>query len=94
MKSLKDLKVGEKGRVISVTESGAFRRRLFDMGITPGTEITLLKIAPLGDPLEILVRGYHLSLRKEQAEKIKMGEVERSEVYFSRKSKLRKNNFI
>lgn len=75
MATLKDLKPGQTGIVKSVSEKGAFRRRLFDMGITPGTEITLLKIAPLGDPLEIQLRGYHLSIRKEQAQKIIIGEV-------------------
>lgn len=73
--TLKSLKPGRKGEVISIEETGAFRRRLYDMGITPGTVITVLKVAPLGDPLEIFLRGYHLSLRKEQAQKIKVREV-------------------
>ena len=74
MKTVKDLKPGQSGIVHIIDESGAFKRRLFDMGITPGIEIKLLKVAPLGDPFEISVRGYHLSIRKEQAEKIRLKE--------------------
>lgn len=67
MKLLSQLSVGEKGTVKSVQGEGAVRRRLFDMGITPGAEIYLRKKAPLGDPIEIALRGYELTLRKAEA---------------------------
>ncbi len=75
MKTLSKLKPGTSAEVTEINESGAFRRRLFDMGITPGVKITLLKTAPLGDPIEIFIRGYHLSLRKEQADKIMVSQI-------------------
>lgn len=71
-KTLKDFAVGEAGKVISVEGTGPVKRRLFDMGITPGTEIILRKVAPLGDPIEITLRGYQLSIRKAEAATIKM----------------------
>ena len=64
---LSELKIGEKGVVTVVNGEGAIRRRLFDMGITPGVEVYLRKKAPLGDPLEISLRGYELTLRKAEA---------------------------
>ena len=64
---LSQLKVGEKGTVTVVHGEGAVRRRLFDMGITPGAEVYLRKKAPLGDPIEISLRGYELTLRKAEA---------------------------
>ena len=64
---LSELKVGEKGTVASVNGEGAVRRRLFDMGITPGAEVYLRKKAPLGDPIEIALRGYEMTLRKSEA---------------------------
>lgn len=67
MKLLSQLKIGEKGTVTAVNGEGAIRRRLFDMGITPGAEVYLRKKAPLGDPIEIAVRGYELTLRKAEA---------------------------
>ena len=67
MKLLSQLSVGEKCIVKSVQGEGAVRRRLFDMGITSGTEIYLRKKAPLGDPIEIALRGYELTLRKAEA---------------------------
>ena len=67
MKLLSQLKVGEKGTVTAVNGEGAIRRRLFDMGITPGAEVYLRKKAPLGDPIEIALRGYELTLRKAEA---------------------------
>lgn len=70
--TLKDLKVGESGRVLAVGGAKALRRRLLDMGITPRTLITVKKVAPLGDPMELLLRGYVLSLRLEDAENIEM----------------------
>lgn len=66
-KTLDLFSVGEKGRVKTVLGEGKIKRRLFDMGITPGAEIFLRKRAPLGDPVEITVRGYELTLRKAEA---------------------------
>lgn len=67
MKLLSQLKIGEQGTVVAVNGEGAIRRRLFDMGITPGAEVYLRKKAPLGDPIEIAIRGYELTLRKAEA---------------------------
>lgn len=69
---LSELKVGEKGRVTAVNGEGAIRRRLFDMGITPGTEVYLRKTAPFGDPIEISLRGYELTLRKAEAAQVEI----------------------
>ena len=71
-KLLSDLKVGDSGKVVKVNGEGAIRRRLFDMGITPGVEIYFRKKAPLGDPIEINLRGYELSLRKADADMIEV----------------------
>ena len=68
--TLDTLSQGQSGIVSRVTGEGALRRRLFDMGITPGAKITLRKVAPLGDPIEVNLRGYELSLRKEEAKVI------------------------
>ncbi len=70
MKTLKDVRVGESATVIKLEGEGAVRRRIMDMGITKGTKILVKKVAPLGDPLELTVRGYQLSIRKEDAKKI------------------------
>ena len=67
-KVLADFKIGERGTVKNVTGEKRIRRRLFDMGITPGTDVYLRKKAPLGDPIEITIRGYELTLRKTEAE--------------------------
>jgi len=72
MKTLKDIKIGSTVKVVKLYGEGAVRRRIMDMGITKGVEVTLRKVAPLGDPLELTVRGYELSLRKEDAEKIEV----------------------
>ena len=72
MNTLKDVKVGGTARVIKIHGEGALRRRIMDMGITKGVEIKVRKVAPLGDPIEITVRGYELSLRKEDAETIEV----------------------
>lgn len=69
---LHELKIDQTGEVINVEGTGKIRRRLLDMGVTPGTKIYLRKKAPLGDPLEILIRGYELSLRKAEARLIKV----------------------
>jgi DtxR family Mn-dependent transcriptional regulator len=66
-RALNELQIGEKGRVIRLTAKGSTRRRILDMGVTPGTEVTVKGVAPLGDPMELLVKGYRLSLRKEEA---------------------------
>jgi Fe2+ transport system protein FeoA len=66
-KLLSELNVGESGRIVKVAGEGAVRRRLFDMGVTPGADVYLRKKAPLGDPLEFTVRGYELTLRKAEA---------------------------
>lgn len=72
MNTLKDVKVGKSCKVIKVHGEGALRRRIMDMGITKGVEIYVRKVAPLGDPLELSVRGYELSIRKSEAEKIEI----------------------
>ena len=72
MKTLKDVKIGGTAKVIKVHGEGAIRRRIMDMGITKGIEVTVRKVAPLGDPLEVTVRGYELSLRKADAEIIEI----------------------
>ena len=69
---LKDIKVGHKARVLKVNGEGAVRRRIMDMGITQGVEILVRKVAPLGDPMELTVRGYELSLRKADADMIEI----------------------
>lgn len=66
-KFLSEFSIGETGRVTAVSGEGKIRRRLFDMGVTPGAEILLRKKAPLGDPLEVTIRGYELTLRKTEA---------------------------
>ena len=66
-KLLSEFSVGERGSVKAVSGEGKMRRRLFDMGVTPGAEIFLRKKAPLGDPIEITLRGYELTLRKSEA---------------------------
>jgi DtxR family Mn-dependent transcriptional regulator len=68
--TLKELKPGEKGKVIKIKGKGNLKKRLLDMGIVPGAEIKLEKVAPLGDPVDILIKGYHLSLRKDEAKDI------------------------
>ena len=68
LKRLDEFKIGETGLVTNVNGEGRFRRRLLDMGVTPGTKIFLRKKAPLGDPLEITLRGYELTLRKDEAQ--------------------------
>lgn len=73
MKTLSDFLVGEIGVVKKVDGEPRIKRRLFDMGITPGTEIFLRKKAPFGDPIEITLRGYELTLRKSEAQRIEMG---------------------
>ena len=73
--TLRDLQVGQSGRVLAVGGEKTLRHRLLEMGITPHTAVTVKKAAPLGDPIELLIRGYVLTLRLEDAEKITVDEV-------------------
>ena len=72
MKTLREVKVGETVKVVKLHGEGAVKRRIMDMGITKGTEVHIRKVAPLGDPVEINVRGYELSLRKADAEMVEV----------------------
>ena len=72
MKTLKNAKVGETVKVVKLHGEGAVKRRIMDMGLTKGVEIYIRKVAPLGDPVEITLRGYELSLRKADAEMIEI----------------------
>ena len=72
MKTLREVKVGATARVVRLHGEGALKRRIMDMGITRGTEVFVRKVAPLGDPLELSVRGYELSIRKADAEMIEV----------------------
>ena len=72
MKTLKDVKVGKSARVVKLHGEGPVKRRIMDMGITKGVEIYVRKVAPLGDPFELNLRGYELSLRKADAEMIEV----------------------
>lgn len=70
MKTLKDLAVGDKAIVKRLSGEGALKRRIMDMGVTKGVEVLVRRVAPLGDPIEVTVRGYELSLRKDEAANI------------------------
>ncbi len=72
MKTLKDVKVNEGCKVVKLYGEGATKRRIMDMGITKGVEILVRKVAPLGDPMELNIRGYELSVRKADAEQIEV----------------------
>ena len=72
MKTLRDVKVGETVKVVKLHGEGAVKRRIMDMGLTKGTEVFVRKVAPLGDPVELTVRGYELSLRTADAEMIEV----------------------
>ena len=72
MKTLKDVKVGEQAVVVKLHGEGAVKRRIMDMGLTKGVEVRVRKVAPLGDPMELNVRGYELSVRKADAERIEV----------------------
>ena len=72
MKTLKDVKVGQNATVVKLHGEGAVKRRIMDMGLTRGVEIHVRKVAPLGDPMELNVRGYELSVRKADAEMIEV----------------------
>ena len=70
MTTLRDVKVGESATVAALTGAGALKRRIMDMGLTKGTRVYVRKVAPLGDPVELTVRGYELSIRKSEAENV------------------------
>ncbi|MBR4081246.1 MAG: ferrous iron transport protein A [Clostridia bacterium] len=72
MKTLKDIRVGQTATIVKVHGEGALRRRIMDMGLTRGTSIFVRKVAPLGDPMELNLRGYELSLRRDDAEMIEV----------------------
>ncbi len=72
MKTLREVKVGETVKVTKLCGAGAVKRRIMDMGITKGVDVYIRKVAPLGDPIEVTVRGYELSLRKADAEMIEV----------------------
>lgn len=72
MKTLRDAKIGDTVKVVKLHGEGAIKRRIMDMGITKGVEVHVRKVAPLGDPIEITVRGYELSLRKADADMIEV----------------------
>ncbi len=72
MKTLRDAKIGETVKVVKLHGEGAVKRRIMDMGITKGVEVFVRKVAPLGDPVEVNVRGYELSLRKADAEMVEV----------------------
>ena len=72
MKTLRDVSIGSSAKVVKLHGVGAIKRRIMDMGITKGVEVSVRKVAPLGDPIEITVRGYELSIRKEDAATIEV----------------------
>ncbi|QNM05354.1 FeoA family protein [Qiania dongpingensis] len=72
MKTLRQVKVGDSAKVVKLHGEGAVKRRIMDMGITRGVEVHVRKVAPLGDPIEITVRGYELSIRKADADMIEV----------------------
>ena len=79
MKTLKELKVGDTARVVKLYGEGAVKRRIMDMGLTKGVDVQIRKVAPLGDPIEVTVRGYELSIRKGEAEIIEVETVRNNE---------------
>lgn len=72
MKTLRDVRIGDRATVVKLHGEGAVKRRIMDMGITKRTQVSVRKVAPLGDPIEITVRGYELSIRKADAEMIEV----------------------
>ncbi len=77
--TLNELKIGESGRIDTVGGAGALRQHFLDMGVIPGAEITLVKLAPMGDPMELRIHGYELTLRLDDAEKISITKIENIE---------------
>ena len=94
--TLDELKIGHTGTITAVKGEGALRLRLLDMGLIPKTKVTLIKVAPMGDPIEICVRGYELTLRKDDARNINLAEEEGegNDICACRKPKLRQNHFV
>lgn len=78
MKTLREVKIGETVKVVKLHGEGPVKRRIMDMGITKGTEVFVRKVAPLGDPMEVTVRGYELSLRKDEASSVEVTDVEKA----------------
>ncbi|MEM0531439.1 MAG: FeoA family protein [Candidatus Pararuminococcus gallinarum] len=74
MKTLDKLKIGKKARIVAVNGEGALRDRLLDMGLTPKTQVMVRKVAPMGDPIELMLRGYELTLRIDDAKNIEVEE--------------------
>ena len=72
MKTIGDMKIGEAAKVVRLDGEGAVKRRIMDMGLTKGVQVTVRKVAPLGDPIELTVRGYELSIRKDEAAAIEV----------------------
>lgn len=72
MKTLRDVQIGDTVKVVKLHGEGAVKRRIMDMGLTKGVDVSVRKVAPLGDPIEVTVRGYELSLRKTDAEMIEV----------------------
>ncbi|MBQ7234029.1 MAG: ferrous iron transport protein A [Kiritimatiellae bacterium] len=72
MKTIGDMKIGEAAKVVRLDGEGAVKRRIMDMGLTKGVQVTVRKVAPLGDPIELTVRGYELSIRKDEAAKVEV----------------------
>lgn len=72
MKTLKQVAIGDTAKVVKIHGEGALKRRIMDMGITKGVEVYVRKVAPLGDPIEVTLRGYELSIRKADADKIEV----------------------
>ena len=77
MMTLRDLKIGESARIKAVGGEGALRQHFLDMGVVPGAEIKLMKLAPMGDPMEFRIHGYELTLRVADAEKIEIEEIQK-----------------
>ena len=93
--TLKELEIGKYATIVSVGGSGALRQHILDMGVTPGTEVTVVKYAPMGDPVEIRVHGYELTLRLDDAAKIEIQPIPASvQKEEQRKEKQKKHHFF
>lgn len=79
MRTLREVKIGNKAIVTKINGSGPIKRRIMDMGITKKVEVKVVKVAPLGDPIEVTVRGYQLSIRKDDAAMVEVEEIEEVE---------------
>jgi Fe2+ transport system protein FeoA len=91
--TLDELEVGGKSRIVAVRGQGALRDRLLDMGLTPGTSVMVRKVAPMGDPMELMLRGYELTLRRNDAKNIEI-EKEVYDICISGESKLREDDAV